>query len=44
MEKLNAKGLDEIEPMIDRSREELALYDFKRRKEELNLDDVWFKR
>ena len=44
MEKLNAKGLGEIEPMIDRSREELALYDFKRRKEELNLDDVWFKR
>jgi predicted translin family RNA/ssDNA-binding protein len=44
MEKLNAKSLGEIEPMIDRSREELALYDFKRRKEELNLDDVWFKR
>jgi hypothetical protein len=40
IEKLN-EGTEDLESMIEKSREEL--YDYKRRREDLDLDDVWFR-
>jgi len=41
MEKLGEETED-FEPMVERSREEL--YDYKRKREDLDIDDVWFRR
>lgn len=41
LEKLGGETED-LERMIERSREEL--YDYRRKREELDLDDVWFRR
>lgn len=43
LEKAGADGTEELEPMVDRSREEIALMDYRKKKDSLDLDSVWFK-